>query len=149
MGKNSLTSTVSFGRCAAVCRRCRFLIQCCNSRLEEPPELSTSCWSIELIAIYLRRTQPSSRFFNAAVDVMLPTPTEEDKAQRRELLASAGTERPPTAKGPKHLPTEDGANVGDTLFALKTALTASGRPEDNKMRPILEAMLAPESRVSA
>ena len=104
-------------------------------------------------AIYLRRTgEPCDRFFGAAIEITLPTPKAEDKAQRAELRESgrpshgrAGQERTAERAGPKHLPTEDGINVADTPIALRIALTASGRPADETMGAILESMLSPES----
>jgi hypothetical protein len=103
------------------------------------------------LAIFLRRTgEPSDRFFGAAVEVTLPSPQEDDKARRKELAASSRPARVPTKDSdatvsirPRHFPTEDSPNVTDTSLALKIALIASSRAEDEKMRPILDAMLSP------
>ena len=105
------------------------------------------------LAIFLRRTgEPSDRFFSAAIEVVLPSPVEEDKARRKEQLASVRPERASVRQngaagraGPVHFPATDGANVADTPFALKLALTAVGRPNDDRMSPLLATMLAPES----
>jgi hypothetical protein len=105
------------------------------------------------LAIYLRRTGESSeRFFGAAIDVAVPKPEEAKRAQRAELRRSVNPRKSapkPAAEAPKgasvHLPTEDGPNVADSPVALKIALTASGRAEDPKMRPVLNAMLSPEA----
>jgi hypothetical protein len=96
------------------------------------------------LAVFLRRAGvPCDRFFNAAVDIILPTPTEAERARRSE--ARGDRNRPSTdrvADGLKHLPTEDSPNVSNAPVALKMALAASGRDQDPKMSPLLDRMMA-------
>lgn len=104
------------------------------------------------LAIYLRRTgSPSERFFGAAIDVTIPSPGKEDRANQKRTRDEAIGRAPPRNPeksgdaGPKHLPVDDGPNVADNPLALRLALSGSAAGANDIAEPLLTAMLAADA----
>lgn len=104
----------------------------------------------EYLAIFLRRTgEPAERLFGAAIEVMLPSAQQQQRAKQKnvrdEALGKAkpsGSRAPST--GPRHLAVDDSANVADTSLALRLAISRSATAANARTTPLLERMLAAE-----